>query len=293
MEKQDIRIIYIIGAGRSGTTLLDIILGNTSNIFSAGELNRFASLNGNPPLARNKEVEQFWKEVKEGLEKENIKDLDLYKQISREFEFHTSIFNTGFSKKRKQLFNVYADYQKKMFSNIAKLVLQYYNKTIISDSSKYPMRGLLLSKIFGSNISFIYIKRNPQAVVESFQKKDVEQPPKSRLGANIYLLTVNVIANRVIKAVKKKCKVVTITYDDLVRDPLSTLSAIENNLDINLQEAKNLIDTHQPLKVGLLFEGNRLRLKNQITFNKKVQDSRSKKLIDSFFYPLHKQTWYK
>ena len=51
-------IIYIIGSGRSGTTLLDILLGNGNNIFSAGELNRFTKRNGIPHDARDDEVLQ-------------------------------------------------------------------------------------------------------------------------------------------------------------------------------------------------------------------------------------------
>ena len=290
MEKENVKIIYIIGAGRSGTTLLDIILGNTANIFSAGELNRFAILDGRPPLVRDETVDQFWKQVKENLKKENIEDLNLYKNISKQFEFHTSVLN--FTAKRKRLFNIYTNYQKKIFCNVSKLALQQYNKTIISDSSKYPMRALQLSKIFGSNVSFIYIKRNPFAVVKSFQKKDIEQPPKNRINANIYLLAVNAIANKVVKEVKKKSKVAIITYDDLVKEPIVTLNKIEKTLDINLQEAKDLIETNQPLKVGLLFDGNRLRLKNQITFNKKAPENKTKKFIDSLFYPLHRLIWY-
>ena len=155
------------------------------------------------------------------------------------------------------------------------------------------MRGYMLSKIFGSNISFIYLKRNPDAVVESFQKKDVEQPSKGRIKANIYLLAVNMIAGKVLNALKKQNKVSVITYDDLVRDPISTLNKIETDLDINLRAAKKLIETKEPLMVGLLFDGNRLRLKNQIIFNKKTPAGKSKKFIDAVFYPLHKITWHK
>ena len=33
------KVIYIMGCGRSGTTILDIILGNHSGFLSLGELN--------------------------------------------------------------------------------------------------------------------------------------------------------------------------------------------------------------------------------------------------------------
>ena len=34
------KVIYIMGCGRSGTTILDIILGNHLGFLSLGELNR-------------------------------------------------------------------------------------------------------------------------------------------------------------------------------------------------------------------------------------------------------------
>ena len=39
-----------MGAGRSGTTLLDILLGNGDGFVSCGELNRFPRHQGHPPL---------------------------------------------------------------------------------------------------------------------------------------------------------------------------------------------------------------------------------------------------
>ena len=35
------KVIYVLGCGRSGTTILDILLGNHSGIFSVGELNNY------------------------------------------------------------------------------------------------------------------------------------------------------------------------------------------------------------------------------------------------------------
>ena len=42
------KVIYILGAGRSGSTLLDIILGNNGGVLSCGELRKFEELSGRP-----------------------------------------------------------------------------------------------------------------------------------------------------------------------------------------------------------------------------------------------------
>ena len=38
MKNKNITVTYIVGDGHSGSTLLDIIIGSSPNIFSAGEL---------------------------------------------------------------------------------------------------------------------------------------------------------------------------------------------------------------------------------------------------------------
>ncbi len=72
------KIIYIIGAGRSGTTLLDIILGNEDSFFSSGELNRYLKREGIPHCARDKHVSLFWEEVASN----NVMDFKILKPIA-------------------------------------------------------------------------------------------------------------------------------------------------------------------------------------------------------------------
>ena len=154
------------------------------------------------------------------------------------------------------------------------------------------MRARRLSKIFNKQISFIYIQRTPISVVESFQKKSVEQPPKSRMQANLYLLLVNILASRTIKKLNKSHKTATISYTDLTNNTISTLNHLEQQLSIDLTETKELIKNNQPLKVGSLFDSNRLRLKNEVKINKSHQ-SQPEKAIDKLFHSIHKAFWYK
>jgi len=285
-------IIYIIGSGRSGTTLLDILLGNGNNIFSAGELNRFTKRNGIPHDARDDEVTCFWKKVNEDLLLKKFDEPKAYCHISKKYEYHLTFYNLFLPSKTKKSFNIYSDFQKHLFESVERKAKETFNKSIIVDSSKYPMRAILLSKIF-NDISFIYLRRNPSAVVESFQKKDVEQPSKSRLMAHLYLLTVNTLSKHIIKILRKTNRVSEISYDDLLQSPVAALKKIESELNIDLDNSKKLIEKNEPLKVGLLFDGNRLRLENEIVFRKGDAETKPKKMSDRFFYGLHKLFWYK
>jgi CxxC motif-containing protein len=73
---------------------------------------------------------------------------------------------------------------------------------------------------------------------------------------------------------KRKHKVVTVTYEDMVNQPVKMLSEIEKMLDVDLKSAINKIKSNTPLSVGMLFDGNRIRLKDEIV----VQPSKSIKL---------------
>ena len=69
---EKIKIIYIVGVGHSGSTLLDRIIGSANNVFSVGALwdvenflNKFENNKDNPKFQdqTKKDVYYFWKPV--------------------------------------------------------------------------------------------------------------------------------------------------------------------------------------------------------------------------------------
>ena len=286
------KILYIIGAGRSGTTLLDIVIGNSNNFFSAGELNRFTKRDGFPHDPRDNEVKDFWSKVNEQLYNNHLKNPRAYYDVFNQFEYHNNFFRI-FASLRSKHYQTYSHYQQQLFSAIYKTSRHDKELTII-DSSKYPIRGFFLAKIFGDRVSLLYVKRQPSSTVESFQKKDVEQPSKGRLSTHIYLLMVNLIANRVLQLVKHSNKISIISYEQFVQSPLKTLEEIERDLQVDLSISKEIVRTDRAFTVGPLFDGNRLRLAPEIKFNKHSGGTdKQNHLLNRLFLPLHRWIWYK
>lgn len=289
--KKDFKILYIIGAGRSGTTLFDIMLGNSENCFSAGELNRFTKRDGLPHGARSNKVSDFWRAVNSIMEKKGLKNPYQYYKIFKQFEYHYNYFSMFRSLKSKE-FALYSKYQQELFSAIYSTIKK--DEVVIIDSSKYPLRGYFLSKIFKEKVLLLYIKRQPGDVVESFQKKDVEQPSKTRIASHIYLLVVNAIAGKVLKLLKGSNKTSVVYYNDFMKFPVKTFEKIERDLELDLSASKELINRNNTFKVGLLFDGNRLRLKEEIKFVSQTAKSKSKEhFLNELFSPFHKLIWYK
>jgi hypothetical protein len=271
--------------------MLDIILGNAGNIFSTGELNRFAKRNGIPNSARDEEVADFWKGIVNDIAADGYQEPGYYYQLSKKFEYHSS-FPLALGLYNKSEFEKYAGLQRSLFTAISNAAADR-GKEIIIDSSKYPLRGLILSKIFNKQISYIYLVRNPVSVVNSFGKKGVEQPPKNALVANTYLFFVSTLAKYVVKLLKKNHKVSTVSFENLLAEPVKTLSKIEKDIDVDLSKPKQLIEQNQPFEVGYLFDGNRLRLNKNVIIRRSNLLAPDIKGLNNIFYPLHKFAWYK
>lgn len=263
------RVIYIMGAGRSGTTLLDIILGNANDIFSCGELISFPKLKG-IPHGFEKESKQFlfWKNVEKSLFEKNkeFQYDDLIRTVNA-VESHRTFFNNLFRLTPARILKDYYQYIDNFFESL----FSHIKEDIVVDSSKYPGRAFALSRQNKWQIDYIYLIRNPIGVVHSFSKSDVEQPRKGFLFANIYYFVINMMC-QLVKIHIGESKLLTIRYEDFLRNSTEVLHRIEYRLSLDLRFPKRLIEDNIPLKVGCLFEGNRIRLKNEIIISRKNSD---------------------
>lgn len=282
------KIIYIMGAGRSGTTLLDTILGNNPGIFSAGELNRFPKYYGRPMLVQEQSPTAFfWNEFKSKLPADwqsgNFQEIQ---NLCHSFEYHSNIYKMWFPFYNKRL-KKYKAYLNTFFDVLKSMV----GEASIVDSSKYPMRGYYLSRLVDAEVVFIYIKRNPLDVVRSFAKKGIEQPSQGWFPANIYMYIVNVLSMNIINKLNKKHKTIAIKYEDLVFNPVKTLETISERLDIDLKNSIDLIKKGQPFKKGMLFDGNRMRLENEIFLKVNNKTTEAEGIKDSITLFLQSIWW--
>jgi len=258
------KIIYIMGAGRSGTTVLDIILGNAEGVFSCGELTRYPELNGVPhDYPETSETYRFWSDF-EGIFKKKSKGTIDYRSLYalyRKFDHHDGFVRNYFGLHSVDDQRRYQQYSVAFFDTLFELS----GKDVLVDSSKYPNRALTLSALMPYDLYFIYLVRNPAGVARSFQKKNVEQPSRGWLSSSIYYFVVNAACALVKKRLQRSFPVLLIKYEDLMTDPVGTLEKIQNTCGIALTRSIELVQEQQPLAVGCLFDGNRLRLKKHIT----------------------------
>lgn len=261
------RLIYILGAGRSGTTILDIILGNADGAISLGELNRYFKRGGIPPK-RNSEstVTEFWRKFDLHLNRENPEpyDNELCQQLLIKNEYHTAFF--------KSLGNRTSRKYNRLIVGFYSVLSRLCDQEILIESSKYPLRALNISRILKESsfdFGFIYLKKDPIQVIRSFGRKGVEQPGKGFWIANSYYFLVNVLCGLVAWRLKGGgYPVCTITYEQLSKQPVDTLKKISRELDLETALLQDRISKGIPLQTGLIFDGNRIRLEESILFKR-------------------------
>ncbi|MEQ8554278.1 MAG: sulfotransferase [Cyclobacteriaceae bacterium] len=276
-------ILYILGAGRSGTTLVDILLGNSERVFSAGELNRFPKRNGIPPgREEGSAALNFWDEINNNIS--NRFQLDYLNQISHRIEHHNFLKRLGLSPTE---WKDYHDYLNLIFESLS----SRRSEQIIIDSSKYPLRAYELSRRLVNFKYCVYVKRHPVSVLRSFAKKGIEQPSKSWVGVLLYLMLVHAISWWVLKKLKLKgVKVLSVTIEEVTRDPYHFVESVENIFQLDLTCLKDKLKSKGTLTTGQLFDGNRIRLKKEIEI-KEIKIPQKFTLKERFVYVCSKFWW--
>ncbi len=281
------KVLYIMGAGRSGTTLLDIILGNANNVFSVGEIIKFPYLRACPHgFPKSSPNYKFWKTIEKSFFSKISYSYNTLVLVSKIIESHSFFFLNYFDVIPPTIKNVYRKYINTLFSSI----FENINADIVVDSSKYPGRALALSKFLNYPIYIIYLVRDPRGVVKSFSKKNVEQPPKKFIQANIYYFVINMFCHLVLRKLRN-VPYIKIKYENLIKNPEDQLRNIQDTFMIDLTESINKIKNKIPLKVGYLFEGNRIRLLESIYLQNKELIVHND--VKSFITYFLNKIWYK
>lgn len=266
--------MYILGAGRSGTTILDIVLGNAENAISLGEVNRFYKRDGIPPKREeDSSTAQFWGHIRSQFELSGSKDYTSAEKLSRQNEYHAAFFKSTGGKTDKL-------YREQM-NALYRAIDEETKDELLIESSKYPLRALNISKVLKKdtsidNLVFLYMKKDPVKVVESFQKKGLEQPPKGYLMSNLYYLLVNLLCKSTLNKLKRRgYRGTEIRFEELIEEPGVTIAKVEKELGIELLGLQQKIENRDWLKPGPLFDGNRLRLKPELQLQNSLKPSPS------------------
>lgn len=237
MSQNKIKILYIGGFGRSGSTLIDVMLGKIPAFFSAGELfwiwkrgikeNQLVG-DGNPF-----HESPFWQDVGQvafgGFDQI---DVDHVLKLIDDVNHISLIPKMNEPGKRDAVFSASYTEFTEILTRLYRAIQQVSGCEIIVDSSKNPPYGFLVNSIPDFDVSMLHLVRDSRAVAHSWQRQRVRpeihwqkqfmptfSPQKS---ARTWLIN-----NMVVQRFKKiNPQYLFMRYEDFVRQPADHFKTI-------------------------------------------------------------------
>lgn len=274
-----VRVIYIIGAGRSGSTLLDTVLASHPDVVGVGELVNLhsAGWTSNEVCACGKLGTEcdFWTRVREGWQRRVPEaTVEGYVALQKRIEFFTGLGLMQLARMLRQRISPTAEFQSYLRQTEAlyQSIAEVSGKSIIVDSSKHPIRGALLAHLRGIDLRLVHLVRDARAVVwsrkkalEADQKSGVQFAikPRSAWYSVAFWAFINVLA--AIVCLFRRRQSLRMRYEDFVAEPQAQLDRLGRVCGLDYSATAHALLTGQPLKVEHPIAGNRMRMKGSVT----------------------------
>lgn len=256
-------IIYILGAGRSGSTILATVLHNHDEVQNVGELHQFFSYLKNDDLCSCGMVFsecEYWAEVKDRLPETLKNNAARYAELSHQMEYHSAIPYYLVGTKPGKSFQKYKQAQESIVQALDNNKGKY-----ILDSAKYMGRYLALRRIFNKDVKGIFLVRDLRGVIWSFKKKVQTQSPPLR--TLIYYLLTNTLG-QVLTWFSPADQILKVRYEDVVEKPEETFKSIGSFLNLDFSEAIKKINNGQSFEIAHIVGGNRLKKSSEVVLRK-------------------------
>ncbi len=271
MQKgEKIKVIYIMGLGRSGSTLLERIIGVADNVWPLGEIRSLKDyVNRNDPTKPSKknffgesgsplDRSFFWSPVVKKIKQDNLFMFDKHNKFSvrRLIKILT---------KKEPIGD-----EEKIMNLILKRSREVENENVeyLLDTSKLISRLLFLKNHKNIDLYVIHLVRDARGAINSFEK----------VGVGWFRILGRWIKNNLfislfIKRKFDKTRFIHLSYDKFVKQPEKYLDLINRKFGTNI-DTNNYLEYVQK-KQTYSISGNKMRAK-QLTELKYDQDWREK-----------------
>ncbi len=290
-----VKVLKITGLGRSGSTILDVVLGNHPQIESVGEVGNlvrngwisYESLRGIDPkrlrvplctcgkrldvlyVDAPDEACPFWSSVRrEWVEHTDEDSVESYPKLQDDFEPQKRWPRLLYEKRRPSApFRSYARLTRAFFESIRAVS----GKPMIVDCSKISVRTLALGMMPGIDLYAVHLVRDGRGVVTS-HKGDHKGRPMWETA--IRWVVGNLLSEWVCTQLGSK-RTMRLRYEDFVADPKSALERIGSLIGLDLTEVANAASSEKPMRAGHNIGGNRTKKSGAITLRPDAKEWKS------------------
>ena len=235
------KVLYVMGAGRSGSTILGVALGNCDGVFYAGELDKWLPRGGRSPVP-GEERERFWELVRAQVDPDGIAGGRV-----RSLERSSELLDPRRVRARRALRPRYLELASRLFASIAATS----GCERLVDSSHYPMRARELQRLDGIELYLLFLVRDPESVVASLGREDVPERRYGVLAANAYLWLTYLLAGWVFLR-HPRGRRLFVRHEEFLADPATVVRRIL------LATGSSASLGGETLATGIPFQGNRL-----------------------------------
>lgn len=271
LARAPLRVVYIMGVGRSGSTVLDSLLGNHPQIESVGELslaadrgwlrNEYCSC-GKPAreCSRWSAIRHVWSKLV------GHDDAAAFARLVESIDGgHLASLRLPLVRRcRRERFARYARESRALFEAIQRVS----GKPVVVESSKRMARAAALAAIPGMELSVIHLVRDGRGVAWSLQKKfgedprrglaSLHQPHRAWRAATIWM-SGNLQSAWVRRRLPPE-RSIRLRYEDFVTQPRAALEQIGRLVGLDMGPLTEAVDAGREFPVGHSIAGNRLRL---------------------------------
>lgn len=230
------KILFIAGAGRSGSTILEKLLGEAGGLAPLGEVRHLweRGVKNNQLCGCGRVFGdcQVWRKIlNRAFNEERIDDIDLLIQKTSSIERFRHSFYYILRSISPQRFCNDLEFMSETFRSVYQAAAFVFDGNILIDSSKH-MHGLVLSEMSGIDLSVVHLVRDSRATVFSWSrsktyerngKREITMPKIGWLAAALEWIGDNLIAEY-LRLRGERC--MRVRYEDFSRDPISTIQRI-------------------------------------------------------------------
>ncbi len=239
-EADPLKVVSIIGGTRSGSTIIDNILGEYDGFFSAGELHylweRGLLQSRRCGCGRELRECEVWSRVIDRmfedpqLSSAGAAGVVLLQRRAVRTRHTTKLLRSASEGEEKDAYvRDYAHAAKRLYTSIAEVT----GSRVIVDSSKRPSDAALVRLLTGITSYVVHLVRDPRAVAFSWLRKKMEfdseaathMPQHGSLYSSVRWLGTNAMAD-VVRVREPLGRALLVRYEDFVAQPRKVIDQI-------------------------------------------------------------------
>jgi hypothetical protein len=247
-DGEPVKLVYVMGAGHSGSTILGITLGNCDGFVYAGELEEWLM---SPERSRwgAADRQRFWSAVRARVH--GAEEL-FGGEANRCLERSSAAVRPDLWRRRRRMRPLY----RRVAGDLIRAVAEVAQARYVVDTSHFPLRARELRRLAGVELYLIHLVRDQRAVVASNTRElsphEVAEIRWRKLTLNVKLWLTQLLAIATFVTHPRERRLF-VRHEDFLEDPSGVTRQI---LDM-LGSPAELPDL-QSLAVGAPLQGNQL-----------------------------------